>query len=182
MKQICVSPENKNFKYADENKNMIIGKSNNESNCYDTLLFVNGFFDEIVIPSYIKHLNAFLFATNKKLKKIEIEKNSVLESVGVAAFRSAKLTNFCFPESTKIIEERVFEKCNFLISVEFLADEIKVDGYVFGFCGNVNIISFPNAKKIELAYDFIDPDYEYDSLMLFTYPSANIYYFASNFE
>lgn len=181
LKHISVSPENKNIKYHDDNKKMIVSKSKSESDSFDVLLFVNGIFDSVVIPCSIKHLSAFIFSENKDLENVEFEKNSSLVSIGTAAFRSTKITDLILPEKTKIIEERTFEKCIFLSSIEFLCDEIKIGGHCFCSCFNISIISFPNSKKLDLAYSFVNLDEEYD-FVLFTLPFTIIEYFTTNFD
>ena len=54
LKQILISPKNEHFKYLDENRKIIVGKSNSKSEIFDVLIFACIDIEKVFIPSTIK--------------------------------------------------------------------------------------------------------------------------------
>lgn len=151
LKQIFISPKNKNFIIC--NKCLIVGKSDPKSDCFDSIVYLNEGPEKIVIPSFVKHINNFTFSHHSKIKKIEFEENSQINSIGAAVFELTVIENITLPASLKTIKRNAFENCWSLTSIEFLSDEISIDSKCFDGDYILTIVSFPNAVEINVCFD-----------------------------
>lgn len=59
--KIDLSPQNKNLKYLDDNKTIIVGKSVLNSDDFDSLVIASRKIRSIKIPSNIKYVKTFAF-------------------------------------------------------------------------------------------------------------------------
>lgn len=128
LKNISISPQNKNFILFDDD--MIFGKSNSSSEIYDILVFANRDIKKAQVPSYIKRIcsysfnscinlesigfsekselysigrNAFMWCSN--LKKIEIPNDSKLQIIEKEAFAHSAIKSISIPPSLKELED-----------------------------------------------------------------------------
>ncbi|KAK8834053.1 hypothetical protein M9Y10_031526 [Tritrichomonas musculus] len=102
--QIIISPHNKNFFYLDNEKQMIVGKSNKDSQ-FDVLHFACRNIAKVTIPSSIKHICSYSFSDCKNLKIINFEENSELISIDEFAFSVTSIECFTIPSKVKEIKE-----------------------------------------------------------------------------
>lgn len=79
LNHITVSSNSKIFKMID---NMIISKSNPNSEVYDTFKFLQRDAEHAKIPSYIKYLSPFCFYECTNLESVLFDNNSQLEEIG----------------------------------------------------------------------------------------------------
>ncbi|KAK8840578.1 hypothetical protein M9Y10_030789 [Tritrichomonas musculus] len=86
LNEVNISPKNPNFKYLDEGRKIIVGKSDKQQEKFDVVLFACRDIEDVTIPSYIKRLNSFSFQCCKKLKSISFSENSQLRTVGKSSF------------------------------------------------------------------------------------------------
>ena len=161
---------------------MIIGKSDKSSHIFDNLVFVNFKVKCFVIPSFIKHICGFIFTGIPSCNEIEFEENSQLFSVGTNAFGKTNLENIALPENANIFSERMFEDCRYLKTVEFLGDDVFIEGNCFYLCYNLFIVSLPNTRKLTIAYSAFEYGNTNEHFALFIYPNAEIIEFPSNFD
>lgn len=106
LETIYLSEENPNFKYLDESKNIIIGKSNLNNDNYDTIVFGSRSVYEITIPSTIKRIECC--QSENELKTIKFEGKSTLETIQKNAFSNGQQEisipkNFTIPPSVKYV-------------------------------------------------------------------------------
>lgn len=71
LKNIIISPKNKNFCFSDGK--YLYGKSNKDSELYDILYFVNRETEEVIIPKYVKIIGKNAISHCKKNKNIKIQ-------------------------------------------------------------------------------------------------------------
>lgn len=150
MKEIFISPKNKNFSFADEEHKLLVGKSNVSNNEYDVLVFACCNVKNVIIPSYIKHIASSCFNECKKLKSIEFEENSQLCSIGQYAFTSIALSNISLPLKLNQIGNDAFSYCFNLHSIEYLGDNQFNENFCFLCCSSLLVISFPNINEIKI--------------------------------
>ncbi|KAK8883231.1 hypothetical protein M9Y10_045882 [Tritrichomonas musculus] len=127
---VTIDPLNPYFKYfkIDEDFQMIIGKYDQNSEVYDTLVFaprvtLNGegystTFD-LEIPSFIKYISSCAFSGCNNIDNVMFEEKSELISIGVESFSHSSLKKISIPASCTRIEENAFSSCQFLHKVEF---------------------------------------------------------------
>lgn len=81
---INVSPNNRNFRMLDEN--LLLGKMDQNSDHFDTILFARWFLRQVEIPSYIKCIKSYAFYECKLLRTITFAENSELQIIEEYAF------------------------------------------------------------------------------------------------
>ena len=127
---------------------------------------------DIFIPKNVKLIGNFSFYNCKKLKKIEFEDGSMINSIGYGSFGYSLIKSFIIPKSFVIFDLNAFESAMELLSIEFLSDEITCENFL---CLNkLLVVSFPNAKKICIENDSFMVFSE--SFRLFTCPNIKISY------
>ena len=97
----------------------MIGKSDEKVDEYDNLLFASRVIEEISIPSNIKIISSHAFAKCSHLKKIEIQKNSNLQTIGAKAFSNTIIEKIFIPPKTSKICGDSFYKVEFSTSFKF---------------------------------------------------------------
>ena len=95
LNYIEISPKDKMYMYFDEK--MIIGKSDENSQNYDILVFARRDIEEITIPSFIKHIDPYAFDGCYKLESLDFGEESELLSFGKCAFASTALKKITIP-------------------------------------------------------------------------------------
>lgn len=104
LHHIYLSPKNKNFKYLDENKNIIVGKSNPTNEIFDAIYVATCKNANITIPSTITEIRPYAFS-NANLSRLTFEKDSKLKRIGREAFTSNFLKNIEIPSSVELLED-----------------------------------------------------------------------------
>lgn len=167
---IQVPSLNKNF--GTIANNYIIGKSENEINDYDTLIFARKDSKVIVLPLKIKRIAPYAFDQCQKLKAViseqpEIPIDSKLPPIPTPSSEpkesEASKENNKDEEEQKNeckalilpqqIDDNAFRGSTNLISVELLGDEVCVGQSSFLSCKNLHAISFPNSCIFSVCQD-----------------------------
>ncbi|KAK8897364.1 hypothetical protein M9Y10_015308 [Tritrichomonas musculus] len=117
LTDIKISPHNKNFKYADKDSKLIIGKSDPNSDNFDILIFANLSIEKAIIPSTIKIISPHAFSRCKNLRTIEFAKNSCLETIGDYSFSDTYIRKVVIPKSVKKIKHHAFIDCKKLKAI-----------------------------------------------------------------
>lgn len=120
-----ISPDNLYFITFEDN--LIIGKSNINSNEHDELVFANHYIENITIPSFVKYIGPSLFSDCFRLKKVEILLDSELLTIGKNAFKGSKIEHIHIPSCTNVIGE-----C------------------AFGFCKNLHYLDIPQNSELQI--------------------------------
>ena len=168
---INISPFNKNFSYLSNDHKIVVGKSNNDSELFDVIVFASRDIDDVNVPSFITKIDSCAFSDCYLLSEIMFSNDSQLLSICEGAFSGCSLESIIFPEKVQLIEKNAFFLCSNLKTVEFLSDSVNLDIDCFGNCGCLMVVSFPNAKNIsvdEFPFYFVN-----DFFTLFTEPNFN---------
>lgn len=116
LNKIVVDPENLRFKNYDDN--LIIGKSNLESDDYDVLVSCARNVHRIIVPSFIKKIAACTFENCNDLVSIEFCSDSQIETVERYAMSCSSIVSVSFPCSLKKIVKNAFYECQKLNIIE----------------------------------------------------------------
>ena len=150
---ISISPNNNNFTFLDDNKKIIVGKSNKTKNFYDVLEFACRDINKVLIPSTIKRISPFAFSECHNLSKIEFSHDSQLASIGNDAFAFCNVEKIFIPNNVKNIGLNAFQGCKRLKSIEFLGDELTIASSCFSKCSYLLVASFPNSNIVFINND-----------------------------
>ena len=116
LKKITVSPLNKHFMMIEDK--YLVGKSDENKEEFDVLLFARRDIEEISIPSNITKISSYAFEKCTKLTKVEISADSKLETIGEYAFYKSQINRFCLPPNVSKICKYAFSDCTKLTRVE----------------------------------------------------------------
>lgn len=89
----------------------------------------------VILPEGMEEIPTGMFDTCTALKTISIPET--VRIIGKSAFYSSGLESITIPASVTHIEDRAFQHCSNLQSVEYLGDEPSIGDYVFDSCGFV---------------------------------------------
>lgn len=152
IKHISIPPDNSFFKCLNYNdQELVICKSNNNSDVFDTLVFISLDGKCPEIPSYIKHINADVFIKSN-IDTVLFKEDSQFSSFAPYGFMNSSIKSLLIPSHFKQMTTGLFMKCKNLRTVEFLGDEIILTEFMcFEDCNDLFLFSFPNAKKIKIS-------------------------------
>ena len=108
---------NKNFKYLDDDHNIIVGKTNHNSDDYDIIIFANRNIKHFKVPSSITRIGPYSF-DRSSLKFLEFEENSKLTIIDQMAFNYSNLEYIKIPSSLKVLNEDWLGNINHGIQIE----------------------------------------------------------------
>ena len=120
LTEIIVSPNNP--RYCLYEGNMILGKTINESNNYENLIFCCRNIKHIKIPNFTKHICSYSFQYCNQLEVIEIPNDSKLETIDKNAFSYSTIKSIIIPSSVTLIGEDAFSNCKQLEVIEIPND------------------------------------------------------------
>ena len=103
LAKIEISPKNKRYLVLDQE--MIIERSDSNSNIYDSLVFVFRDLEYIKIPSFIKYIKPYAISDTLNLLKVEFSEDSELLSIGKNAFFSSSIENLQIPENVNNLQD-----------------------------------------------------------------------------
>lgn len=131
-----VNIDKNNSIYKNYEKNIVIGKSDTNNSEYDILLFVNRFSEKVVIPNFIKQIDAYSFQSSlieeitipenvtiicqnafsdcKRLQRIEFSPNSKLEIIENDAFEFTRIKKLTIPSSLIKLDDCWCSNTNYL--------------------------------------------------------------------
>ena len=153
--KIDISPFNKFVKYADEDNQLVLAKSDKNQELFDDLIFVNRNAINVKIPKYIKKIHQYSFGNCFQLKNIDFDDDSDLETIGSYAFYDCNINHIILPKKICKINEDLLANSDYLFCIEFLGDHIICEDNFLN-CPRIVLISFPNTKFVEIPDDFID--------------------------
>lgn len=107
---------NNNIKYADENHNIIVGKSDINNPNFDVLIYVNKNLNTLTIPSYIKYIDSYIFDECDQLESVVIQENSELTYLN-DCFSSSSFSSLTIPSTVEVIKENWCYSTSSLIDV-----------------------------------------------------------------
>lgn len=94
LKKIEISPDNPRYKLYGK---LIIGKSSQESDNYDELVFCCRDAQTVKIPNFIKKIDPFAFEKCNELHYVEFEQGSQIISIGTDSFSNTQIECISFP-------------------------------------------------------------------------------------
>ena len=93
------------------------------------------YLEEVSIPASVIKINAYAFTSCHSLRAVEIEEGSVLQEIGVNAFRYCRaLESIAIPDAVKLIDGGAFLSCSSLKSVTFTQKKSPGEGGIYGVC------------------------------------------------
>lgn len=116
LNQIVVSPENKNFVFKDNQ--LLLGKTDPQSEIFDIVLFGRRDLETIEIPSNVKIINPYSFHLCEDLKNVAIFDDSDLHTIKNYAFAQSKIEKISLPKNVSVLGRDVFYSCYDLKFVE----------------------------------------------------------------
>ncbi|KAK8883602.1 hypothetical protein M9Y10_042696 [Tritrichomonas musculus] len=152
LTNVIISPFNKNFKYLDDEHQIIIGKSDTKSDMFDTIMFASRNIQRATIPKNIKHIKGYAFDNCEQLKSLEIQKDSDLEKIGKFAFSKSSLKSIIIPKSVSKISRGLFFSCDFLSNVSF-EEGSKLQSLgsdLFFSCKRLNEVDIPENSSLRV--------------------------------
>lgn len=185
---VAISPENKFFKSI-ENDKLIVGKSNNENDDYDSLYMVNSNADEVSIPSYIKYIKPYAFFNCPHLNKIEFQSDSQLTTIEAFGFTNSNLHDIVLPKSVqnicenafcgscikeikfqegsqiKSIEKSAFER-SYIYSIDIPASVIEIKEKAFYECKNLRNLNFSEDSELISIGNYAISDSEIETFFI----------------
>lgn len=147
LKSIKIIPYSK-VNIAFYNEKMLLGKSDLKSDNFDILLFVLRNATKITIPSFIKHVSSHSTSLCTKLKSVEFDENSELDSIGKFAFHSLSVSSIKIPKNVTCIDKNAFYLCRFLKRIDFHEQSklIEIGCNAFSF-SSIQCIIIPSSVK-----------------------------------
>lgn len=117
LDKITISSMNLNFKWT--NNGLLLGKSIENSDIFDLLLFASRNIEQVIIPSYIKCIQKHCFKNCTKLKNVEFAENSELCSIEDYAFENTSIEYIEIPPLAISIRTKTFFNCIQLKTISF---------------------------------------------------------------
>ena len=96
---------------------MILSKSQQEKNNYDTIVFCNRNISKIIIPNFIEIIDSYAFYECQRLQSIDFQSDSKLNIIGKLAFASSSINKIIIPPHLTRIDESAFSDCTQLSKV-----------------------------------------------------------------
>lgn len=124
------------------NNELLLGKSEKNSNEFDAIHFARRDIKEVIIPSYVKSINQFSFSDCKHLTKVEFYHNSKLNSIGKYAFNNASISEIVIPSNCTLIDQDAFKFCNYLSNITFEKNSKLLNSGSFTMLNSLRSISF----------------------------------------
>lgn len=106
LKNITISPLNKNIKYLDDDNKIIVRKSDPKEDVFDTIIFANRDIERAIIPNHIKYIKNVSFKNYKHLKTIEISEDSQIVTFPDDLFTHSSIEYLFIPKGVEEIEDR----------------------------------------------------------------------------
>ena len=116
--EIEISPKNDRFIFFD-NK-FLLGKSDENSEEFDTLYYMRNDIEEVVIPPQVKIIKKESFYGFKKLKSITFTKNSKLKIIEGEVFYNSSIHKLVLPSSIEKIDDDCFHFTSNLTEIDIL--------------------------------------------------------------
>lgn len=114
LKHVFLSPQNKTFSFF--NDQILVAKSSQENENYDTIIFIRPDSEKVFIPSFIYDLD---FKLLKSIKKITFSADIDIYSIPDEAFSESLIEEITIPNSVVCIESKAFFRCYNLKFVNF---------------------------------------------------------------
>lgn len=153
LNEIIISPDKPNLKYLDNNHKIILGKSDENIDEFDSIVLTCRDIKEIIIPSFIKTIKSFAFENCKKLVNVEFPPDSNLEVIETAAFSDTSLERITIPKKVYKMQDDVIDMSANLKQIEFLGDFLLSRFECLELCQKLIIVSFPNLHEITIDYN-----------------------------
>lgn len=145
--KIEISKDNKHFAFV--NNSLLLYKKNVKSDVYDTLVFVCNDVKEVKIPNYVRKIEMNAFEGCNKLVHFETSKESNLCLIHKNIFKEINLQEIVIPFRLINISTYLHNYSN-IKRIGIVDEEVNIDEFTFIDLPNLEMISFPYAKKINV--------------------------------
>lgn len=148
LTKVTLSPSNLNFKNIGKKCQIIVGKSRNENNFYDEIVFAERDIENVTIPRYIKRIRSYAFENCESLNSIEIGEDSILKSIGANSLANTSLRSIYFPKTLERLEEGWF-----VDSLDLNNVNISIENQYFKFADRKSQIIVGRSNLIQKNYE-----------------------------
>lgn len=176
LNSITISP--KNHRYSQYEGQFILGKTDENGDIFDSIVFARRDIEIAKIPSFVKKISICSFDYCQKLKKIEFSETSSELVFGENSFAYSSLKSISIPSYATQISDSTFFSCTKLNKVNFEGESklseinsfafssTKIESFVFPSsvkkignssfenCMNLRKIRFCENSKLELIGDY----------------------------
>ena len=111
-----VSPKNQRFKYIEGN--FLLGKSEEDSDEFDSLIYARYDIEDAIIPQEVKIIKKNSFNDHPNLKSITFPENSKLKIIEYRSFDSTPMQKLVLPASVEKIDSSNFQNNINLVDIE----------------------------------------------------------------
>ncbi|KAK8835034.1 hypothetical protein M9Y10_019428 [Tritrichomonas musculus] len=125
---IEISPDNNNFKFADFEEKLIIGKSDKNKEEFDLLVIACRDISEIIIPPSIKCIQSHSISYCNCIDKFTIPEDSKLVQIDKYAFSHSDIDSIFIPKTVEVLEEGWCDSLPYLCDVVLSEDN---KNYIF---------------------------------------------------
>ncbi|KAK8898234.1 hypothetical protein M9Y10_000512 [Tritrichomonas musculus] len=131
VEKINVSSNNQYYSSIDDQ--YIIGRSSNEKENFDVLVFSVRNIEKATVPDFIEIIGPQSFANCTNLRRVEFSKDSKLRVIGKNSFSYTEIESITIPSHVTHICKQAFSGCERLRAIEFPIDSElqKIDEYSF---------------------------------------------------
>lgn len=112
---VSIHPNNKSI--SKKNK-MLFGKTEENVDSFDAILFAERNIECVIIPENIKEIRAFSFSGCDNIEEFKIMELSQLSSIDKEAFSYSNITSISIPPTVKKIKKNAFFECRSLVSID----------------------------------------------------------------
>lgn len=146
LSNILISDTNTHFKWFEES--FLLGKSEENVDDFDVLIFARRNIEHAKIPSNIKRIGQYSFYNCHKLQTIEFPVDTKLVSIGSYAFYSSSIESIKIPFFVQMIGNFSFFSCGKLQKVEFFNNsELRSIGNYAFYNTSIKAIAIPKSVK-----------------------------------
>lgn len=100
----------------------ILGKSNDNNDIFDVLVFAHKGIETATIPSFVRTISSFAFKNCEQLKEVQFSDESELQLIEKYAFSNTSIEKIQIPKKVVRIGKDAFFFCQKLKNVEFTKD------------------------------------------------------------
>lgn len=157
LTRIIIPETNKQLIY--QNNELLLGKSDINSDIYDIVLFANKEIKKAIIPSFIKRIDPSSFYSCKQLTTVDLSKCNQITEINPRSFYDTSIESIYIPSNVKKIGYNAFSTCKKLKSVTFPKNsQLKIIGHNAFYSTNIDNLIIPDSVELieECAFAFCE--------------------------
>ena len=149
LNKVYLYSNNKNYKYADLQHQIIVGKNDKNGKKYDVLVFASRKIHDALIPEDIKYIGSYSFEHCKHLFISSYEFLNSIQSIGKSAFAYINLYSFTISKNIHTIGKAAFCQLKvYYFEIEAGSNLNSISDSLFEGC-KISFLDIPNDSKIK---------------------------------